>query len=114
MPGRIDAAIACWLVLGRALVARLAGARDQTMRSVTAKLARKVTSTIGIAEFVPLRSVGKKAPCRSASGFLSLRSLAQADGWMLVPAESEGYPAGYAVDGEAAAVSRLIRTPKPP
>ena len=31
------------------------------------------------------------------SGFLSLQLLAQADGWMLVPAESEGYPAGTEV-----------------
>jgi molybdopterin biosynthesis enzyme len=95
VPGRLDATIACWLVLGRALVARLSGGTVSDAVS-TSKLARKVTSTIGIAEFVPLR-IAQEGAVPLGSGFLSLRSLAQADGWMLVPAESEGYPAGYSV-----------------
>jgi molybdopterin biosynthesis enzyme len=32
-----------------------------------------------------------------ASGYLSLAALADADGWIMVPAESEGYPAGARV-----------------
>lgn len=95
VPGRIDAAIACWLVLGRTLVARLSGGTIAEAAS-SATLARKVTSTIGIAEFVPLRR-SEQGALPLGSGFLSLRTLAQADGWMLVPAESEGYPAGHAV-----------------
>jgi molybdopterin biosynthesis enzyme len=82
-------------VLGRALVARLTGGAVSDAVS-SSKLARKVTSTIGIAEFVPLR-ISEEGAAPLGSGFLSLRSLAQADGWMLVPAESEGYPAGYSV-----------------
>jgi molybdopterin molybdotransferase len=95
LPGRVDAVVASWLVLGRALVARLAGG---AIADVTqpAKLARKVTSTIGIAEFVPLR-LSEEGATPLASGFATLRQLAQADGWMLVPADSEGYPAGSIV-----------------
>jgi molybdopterin biosynthesis enzyme len=95
LPGRVDAAVASWLMLGRTLLARLAGgeARD-TVQSV--KLARKVTSTIGIAEFVPLR-LSDDGAMPLASGFVSLQHLVQADGWMLVPAESEGHPAGTLV-----------------
>jgi molybdopterin biosynthesis enzyme len=96
MPGRIDAALACWLVLGRAMVDRLSGARDSGI-AVTATLARKVTSTVGFAEVIPLARVGDGVG-PLASGYLPLQSLARADGWMLVPAESEGYPAGTAIE----------------
>lgn len=96
MPGRIDAALACWLVIGRALLARLTCADDRDI-PVKVTLARKVTSTVGIAEVIPLRRVGDEVE-PLASGYLSLQSLARADGWMLVPAESEGYPAGTAVE----------------
>jgi len=33
-----------------------------------------------------------------ATRYLPLSSLTRADGWILVPAESEGYPAGAAVN----------------
>jgi len=96
MPGRIDAVLACWLVLGRALLDRLSGARNGEIVG-KAMLARKVTSTVGIAEVVPLRRAGAEVE-PLASGYLPLQSLARADGWMLVPAESEGYPAGTFVE----------------
>lgn len=64
---------------------------------VKAALTRKVTSTIGIAELVPLaRSAHGVEPL--AFGYLPLQSLARADGWMLVPPESEGYPAGAEIE----------------
>jgi molybdopterin biosynthesis enzyme len=91
LPGRIDAAIASWLVLGRALLASLTGSKAREAIQPV-KLARKVTSTVGIAEFVPLR-LSKDGAVPLASGFVSLQHLAQADGWVLVPAESEGYAA---------------------
>ena len=95
MPGRIDAVLACWLAIGRPLLDRLSGASADD-NAITATLARKVTSTVGIAEIIPLRRIGAQVE-PLASGYLSLQSLAGADGWMLVPAESEGYPAGTAV-----------------
>ncbi len=59
-------------------------------------LARKVTSTVGLAEVVPVRrDDGKAEPL--ASKYLPLSSLTRSDGWILVPAESEGYSAGAQV-----------------
>jgi molybdopterin biosynthesis enzyme len=96
MPGRIDAVLACWLTIGRALVDQLGESRDHDI-AIKATLSRKVTSSVGIAEVVPLRRDGDKvAPL--ASGFIPLQSLARAEGWMLAPAESEGYPAGTVIE----------------
>jgi molybdopterin molybdotransferase len=61
-----------------------------------AKLARKVTSPLGMAEVVPVRCRGGSAE-PLASGYLSHAALARADGWILVPPESEGYPPGAQV-----------------
>lgn len=95
VPGRLDAALACWLLLGRIILARLAGRSEQD-RPATARLSRKVTSSIGIAEVIPvLRNGDDIEPL--ASGYLPLQALARADGFILVPADSEGYPAGATV-----------------
>lgn len=95
LPGRIDAALSGWLALGRPLLARLAGltAPDD---GATVTLARKVASRVGMAEVVPVRREGESVR-PLGSGHLSLQTLAQADGFILVPAESEGYPAGTGV-----------------
>ena len=62
-----------------------------------ARLTRKVTSTVGLAEVVPVaRSPDGVEPL--ASGYLPLQALARADGWILVPPESEGFPAGATVE----------------
>jgi molybdopterin biosynthesis enzyme len=95
LPSRIDAMLAAWLALGRPWLMRLAGARDDD-RIGMAQLLRKVTSPLGIAEIVPVRRQGSDAE-PLASGYLSLAALARADGWLLVPPESEGYPAGAQV-----------------
>jgi molybdopterin biosynthesis enzyme len=84
-----------WLTLGRRWLRNLAGGGEDD-RPSTAELARKVTSTVGMAEMVPVRCRGASAE-PLASGYLSLSSLAHADGWLLVPPESEGYPAGAQV-----------------
>jgi molybdopterin biosynthesis enzyme len=95
LPGRLDAALAVWLVIGRRLMARLTGSREETP-AFKARLVRKVASTLGLAEVVPVRlRAGAADPI--ASGYLPLSALAQADGWLLVPAESEGYPPGTEV-----------------
>lgn len=96
LPGRIDAALAGWLVLGREFLARLCGYTEEKPHMTTppamAALSRKVVSTVGIADVVLVRCVaGKIEPL--ASGHWPLQALARADGWILVPADSEGYPA---------------------
>jgi molybdopterin molybdotransferase len=95
LPGRIDAALAGWLTVGRRMLARLAFRliEDQPF---AAELARKIVSPLGLAEVVPVRRrLGKVEPV--GSGYLSMRMLASAEGWILVPADSEGYPAGARV-----------------
>lgn len=95
VPGRLDAALAVWLLIGRHLVARLAGGRVEDW-STTLPLKRKVTSTIGLAELVPVSCAGGMAE-PLASGYLSLTSLAESDGWIVVPADSEGFAEGTPV-----------------
>lgn len=98
LPGRLDAALAAWLTIGRPLLERLTGAAgDQPAAAV---LARKIASAIGIAEVVPVRRADGRAEPLAAQ-VLPLSALAQADGWVLVPPQSEGYPAGAAVDVRA-------------
>ncbi len=95
LPGRLDAALAAWLVIGQRWLAKLAARREEEV-PVMAELTRKVTSTLGMAEVVPVRLNGNTAE-PLASGYLCFSALARANGWILVPAESEGYPAGTRV-----------------
>jgi len=96
VPGRLDAALAVWLTLGRPMLLQLAGCKD--MEPVTSdKLAQKITSTLGLAEFVPVFCSGEGLR-PLASGYLTLHALMRADGYVLVPAGSEGYPAGATVE----------------
>jgi molybdopterin molybdotransferase len=95
VPGRLDAALAAWLLIGRHLVAKLAGGSVED-RSTPGTLCRKVTSTIGISELIPVScSDGIAEPL--GSGYLSLTALSRSHGWILVPADSEGFAANSAV-----------------
>jgi molybdopterin biosynthesis enzyme len=94
-PGRLDAALGVWLLIGRQLAARLAGGGIDD-QPITASLQRKATSTIGMTELIPVRcSRGIAEPL--GSGYLSLTALARSDGWIVVPAASEGFAAGSVV-----------------
>jgi molybdopterin biosynthesis enzyme len=91
LPGRLDAALAAWHLLGRHALSLLAGA-SEPMPLRSAKLTHKVTSTVGLAELVPVHWHDARAT-PIASGYVPLSVLAQAQGWLLVGPESEGYPA---------------------
>jgi molybdopterin biosynthesis enzyme len=91
LPGRLDAALAVWHMLGRVMLARLAANAEQPcMRR--AKLTRKVSSNAGLSELVAVRCEGLFAN-PLASGYAPISALAQANGWLLVPSGSEGYQA---------------------
>jgi molybdopterin biosynthesis enzyme len=96
LPGRLDAALAVWLTLGRRLLARLCGAGEEAPAG-KATLLRKAASTLGLVDIVPVRRHGDAVE-PLASGHLPLSALAQADGWIAIPADSEGHPAGATVD----------------
>jgi molybdopterin molybdotransferase len=90
LPGRFDAALAGWHMLGRAMLMRLTGnAEPPCLR--TAKLTRKVSSTAGLAELVAVRCEGSLAT-PLASGYVPISALGRANGWILIPSESEGRP----------------------
>jgi molybdopterin biosynthesis enzyme len=95
VPGRIDAALAVWLLLGRPLLAQLAGTSEKDMAEIV-PLARKVTSNLGLTELIPVRH-NRDGVEPLASGYLPLTALAQADGWTVIPPDSEGYAPGTPV-----------------
>jgi molybdopterin biosynthesis enzyme len=96
VPGRLDAALAVWLTLGAHMLTRLSGVASH-QQATTARLSRKITSTLGFAELVPvMRDQHGVVPL--ASGYLSPYALARADGFVLVPADREGYGAGAEVE----------------
>ena len=83
--------LAVWLVLGRLILARLTGCTEATP-AIKARLSRKVASALGLTELVPVRMRdGAAEPI--ASGYVPLAALAQVNGWVLIGADSEGYPA---------------------
>jgi molybdopterin biosynthesis enzyme len=95
VPGRLDGALASWLVLGRRLLAKLADNNEFSL-TATLTLSRKVTSTVGLAEVVPVQRDNANAEPLAVKN-LPLWALARANGWLLVPPDSEGYPAGAKV-----------------
>jgi molybdopterin biosynthesis enzyme len=97
LPGRLDAALAVWLTVGRRMLERLAASKPKESEPAeTLTLARKVASTVGLTEVVPVRRNGDNAE-PLATKYLPLSALARSDGWILVPADSEGYSAGSQV-----------------
>jgi molybdopterin molybdotransferase len=99
LPGRIDAALATYLTVGRALLARLSGHAAENA-STSVQLAKKVTSTVGLAEVMLVQRTAEGVE-PLGSGFFPLHTVARADGWILVPPESEGYSAGTSVEMRA-------------
>jgi molybdopterin molybdotransferase len=96
LPGRLDAALAAFLIVGSRLIARLAG-RDGADPGAAVKLTRKITSTVGLAEVALVRRV-RDGVEPLASGPFAWSALARADGWVLVPPDSEGYAPGTTVE----------------
>ncbi|MBP0464055.1 molybdopterin biosynthesis protein [Roseomonas sp. PWR1] len=94
LPGRAEDALAAWVLLLRPLLLDLMGVAAPT--PATARLARSVASTVGLAELVPLR-LGPDGAEPLALGALPAGALAAADGILVVPAASEGYEAGATI-----------------
>jgi molybdopterin biosynthesis enzyme len=95
LPGRIDAVLAVCLLVGSHLMAKLAGT-VVAERATMLPLKRKVTSTIGLTELIPVGCAGGVAE-PLGRGYLSFTMLARSDGWIVVPADSEGFALGTQV-----------------
>jgi molybdopterin molybdotransferase len=94
MPGAPDSALAVWWTLVLPALERLAGSRRKT---ATRPLARKIASSVGIAE-IALLEEQDSAWMPLAVGDLPFTAIARAKAWLLVPGGSEGYAAGTQVD----------------
>jgi molybdopterin molybdotransferase len=95
LPGAPDQALAGWWTLALPVLDRLSA--RQPRLAVTLPLARKIASTVGIAEIVLLEETGGQwLPL--AVGDLSLDAIGRADAWLAVPGDAEGFAAGTPVD----------------
>jgi molybdopterin molybdotransferase len=95
LPGAPDQALAAWWTLALPVLDRLSARRPR--QPVTLPLARKIASSVGIAEIVLLeRSDDVWTPL--AVGDMPLTTIARSDAWLAVPAGSEGFAAGTPVD----------------
>lgn len=95
LPERMDAALAAWLVIGRRLLARLAF-RLIEEQPFLLELARALISPLGMAEVVPVRRRAAQVEPLTGSPWTP-QTIARADGWILVPADSTGHAAGTRV-----------------
>jgi molybdopterin molybdotransferase len=92
LPGRVEDALAAWLLLVRPLLEALSGAAPAP--ALRLRLTRKVASTVGLADLVPLRVDGGGGAEPLAVGSLPLAALSAAGAVLVVPPGSEGYEAG--------------------
>jgi molybdopterin molybdotransferase len=95
LPGAPDQALAAWWTLALPVLDGLSARRNRP--ALTLPLARKIASGIGVTEIALLKQVDD-AWMPLASGYLSLEAIAGADGWLAIPADSEGFAAGTPVD----------------
>jgi molybdopterin molybdotransferase len=95
LPGAPDQALAGWWTLVLPVLDRLSAGEKR--RTTALPLARKIASSVGIAEIVLLKKADD-AWVPLATGDLSLETIAGADAWLAVPAGSEGYAPGTPVN----------------
>jgi molybdopterin biosynthesis enzyme len=94
LSGAPDQALAAWWTLALPVLDRLAARQPRKM--VGLPLARKIASSVGLAEIVLLaRKDG--AWVTLAAGELSLEAIARAEACLVVPGGSEGFAAGATV-----------------
>jgi molybdopterin molybdotransferase len=96
LPGTLDAALSVFLVVGSRLLGRLTGSQADK-KGVSVKLTKKITSTIGMGEVIYIRRVEDGVEPIGKSMF-PMQKLMQAEGWILIPADSEGIAAGAIVE----------------
>jgi len=83
---------------GRAIRALDRRDRDWPYRRVNVPLARKLASVVGRVDYARVRIDGSTAEPLAIGGASVLSSVTRADGFIIVPADREGYPAGAQVE----------------
>jgi molybdopterin molybdotransferase len=98
LPGDPFAALANYEVLAGRLVRRFSGrAASGPGATVRLPLARKISSQVGVADFIPVLCDEGRATPLTPSRSDGLAALAVANGFVLVPAGSEGFAEGAMV-----------------
>ncbi|OKO82488.1 molybdopterin-binding protein [Bradyrhizobium sp. AS23.2] len=95
LPGSPDHALAAWFALVLPLIDRLSARRPR--RQSTLPLARKIASSVGIAE-IALLAEEHHAWMPLAVGEWPLQTIARADAWLIILGSSEGFAAGAPAD----------------
>lgn len=90
LPGSAASALAAWWTLALPALDRLAG--RQPRETMILPLARKLASSVGIAE-IALLERNHDAWVPLAVGDLSFQAILKADAWLAVPGNSEGFAA---------------------
>ena len=83
---------------GRAIRALGGRSQEWPYRRVRVPLARKLVSTVGRVDYARVLVRGNEAEPLAISGASVLSSTTRADGFVIVPADSEGYPPGAEVE----------------
>lgn len=98
LPGNPVSCLCAYDFFGGRVVRRLAGLpADWPYRSVERPLARKLTSAAGRVDYARVRVGPEGVEPLAISGASILSSTTRADGFVVVPADLEGYPAGATV-----------------
>ena len=100
LPGRLDAALAAFLVVGDALLRRLTGAAT-SRPAMPVTLARKIVSTIGLCRSRAGAPRARTASSRSRPVIGRCRRSRAPTAGCYVPPESEGFPAGTPLEMRA-------------
>ena len=95
VPGAPHACFAIYHLLVSPALRRLAGLRS--VPGTPGVLDRKIVSAVGYDEIVQIRRLDTTVTPIGPAGTWSLAHAAQADGFLVVPGYSEGYPAGASV-----------------
>jgi molybdopterin molybdotransferase len=83
---------------GRSIRALGGRSRDWPYRQISARLVRKLVSVVGRVDYARVFVRGAEAEPLAIGGASVLSSVTRADGFVIVPADSEGYPAGTDVN----------------
>lgn len=98
LPGDPLACLAAYELFAGRLVRRLAGRGARLPHPVReAELGKKIVSAVGLLDFQQVAFIDGRARPQSSPESGSLLSAVRADGFVLVPPESEGYAPGARV-----------------
>jgi molybdopterin molybdotransferase len=98
LPGNPVSCLCAYDFFAGPIVRRLGGRPlDWPYRPVTFPLARKVVSVVGRVDYARVRIEHEQVEPLAISGASILSSTTRADGFVVIPADREGYPAGATV-----------------